>query len=84
MSAYFKSILKSIEYKIRILLERGAVERLEKLKKGAKFPQKEDFFGAVQALVRLQDTYELNMTQLTKGNLRGKQTKGSMLHYFRL
>ena len=42
---------------------------------GAKFPKEEDFFGAAQALVRLQDTYELNMTQLARGNLWGRQTR---------
>lgn len=48
---------------------------------GAKFPKEEDFFGAAQALVRLQDTYELNMTQLARGNLWGRQTRaGIVLH----
>ncbi len=58
------------------------MDGLETLKRGVKFPQKEDFFGVVQALVRLQDTFELNMTQLTKGNLRGRQTTGGMLRCF--
>jgi len=29
------------------------------------FPTETDFFGAAQALIRLQDTYELNITQLS-------------------
>lgn len=45
---------------------------------GAKFPKEEDFFGAAQALVRLQDTYELNMTQLARGNLWGRQTRAGI------
>jgi len=48
---------------------------------GAKFPKEEDFFGAAQALVRLQDTYELNMTQLARGNLWGRQTRAGNVSF---
>ncbi|EFX74258.1 hypothetical protein DAPPUDRAFT_22132, partial [Daphnia pulex] len=51
---------------------------LERVRMGAKFPKEEDFFGAAQALVRLQDTYELNMTQLARGNLWGRQTRAEL------
>ena len=41
------------------------------------FPAKEDFGGAAQSLVRLQDTYELNITELVGGNVMGRQTRTS-------
>jgi len=47
-----------------------------------KFPKEDDFFGAIQAVIRLQDTYELNMTQLTRGNILGKQTKAGGYYYY--
>ena len=59
------------------------VEPLEKLRMGeVKFPKEEDFFGAIQAVIRLQDTYELNMKQLTRGNILGKQTKAGGYYYY--
>jgi len=66
-----------------------ALKQLENVRMGARFPKEEDFFGAAQALVRLQDTYELNMTQLARGNLWGRQTRAGInrfvwLHYFML
>lgn len=51
-----------------------AVRHLDRVRMASRFPKEEDFFGAAQALIRLQDTYELNMTQLAKGNLWGRQT----------
>lgn len=56
-----------------------ALRQLEHVRMSAKFPKEEDFFGAAQALVRLQDTYELNMTQLARGNLWGRQTRAGEL-----
>lgn len=45
------------------------------------FPSEEDFIGAVKAVIRLQDIYELNMTQLASGNILGKETKaGRFIH----
>ena len=52
-----------------------ALKRLDRVRMGHKFPKEEDFHGAAQALIRLQDTYELNMTELTRGNLWGRQTR---------
>ena len=49
-----------------------------------KFPKEEDFFGAIQAVIRLQDTYELDMTQLTRGNILGKQTKAGEYYYYHI
>ena len=39
------------------------------------FPDDEDFMGAAHALIRLQDTYELNITELSRGKLWGRQTR---------
>ena len=55
-----------------------ALNRLEKIRLNARFPKEEDFYGAVQAVIRLQDTYELNMTQLAKGILLEGQTRAGM------
>lgn len=65
-----------------MLIITDALRQLEHVRMGAKFPKEEDFFGAAQALVRLQDTYELNMTQLARGNLWGRQTRaGNTLNF---
>jgi len=55
-----------------------ALNRLEKIRLNARFPKEEDFYGAVQAVIRLQDTYELNMTQLAKGIILERQTRAGM------
>ena len=47
-----------------------------------RFPQEEDFHGAAQALIRLQDTYELNMTELVQGNVWGRQTHAGSISCF--
>ena len=52
-----------------------AHNKLEHMRSRFRFPKEEDFSGAAQALIRLQDTYELNMTQLARGNLWGRQTR---------
>ncbi|XP_054167390.1 prolyl 4-hydroxylase subunit alpha-1-like [Oppia nitens] len=41
-------------------------------------PSQEDLHGAALALVRLQDTYNLNMTDLAKGQILGYQTNVEM------
>ena len=65
-----------------MLIITDALRQLEHVRMGPKFPKEEDFFGAAQALVRLQDTYELNMTQLARGNLWGRQTRaGNTLNF---
>lgn len=38
---------------------------------GVRLPREEDLQGAAQALVRLHDVYDLNMTQLARGNVWG-------------
>lgn len=41
------------------------------------FPKPEDLHGAAIALVRLQDTYQLNVTELADGHYMGvDQSKG--------
>ncbi len=55
------------------------MNHLENIRLNARFPKEEDFHGAAQAVIRLQDTYELNMTQLAKGILIEKQTRAGMM-----
>ncbi|XP_046438574.1 prolyl 4-hydroxylase subunit alpha-2-like isoform X3 [Daphnia pulex] len=69
---------QTVEKEIKADNWRNALRQLERVRMGAKFPKEEDFFGAAQALVRLQDTYELNMTQLARGNLWGRQTRAEL------
>ena len=71
--------MKDFNWKILLL---DSLQPLEKVKMGDEFPKEEDFFGAIQAVIRLQDTYELNMTQLTRGNILGKQTKAGGYYYY--
>lgn len=54
------------------------LEPLEKIRFQTQFPKAEDFNGAVQALFRIQDTYDLNITELTRGNLRERQTRAGI------
>lgn len=42
------------------------------------FPSEEDLMGAVQALIRLQDTYNLDVANLAKGELNGIQYSTQM------
>ena len=39
------------------------------------FPDKQDLKGAALALVRLTDTYKLNLSEMTTGNISGLKTK---------
>lgn len=55
-----------------------AVRHLEYVRMKAPFPSDEDFYGAAQALIRLQDTYELNITDLSRGKLSGSQTHAEL------
>lgn len=41
-------------------------------------PTRDDLNGAALALVRLQDTYNLNMTDLARGQIFGYQTHVEM------
>ena len=42
-----------------------------RFRSGRPFPEADDLHGAAVALVRLQDTYQLNMTQLPRGHITG-------------
>ena len=42
---------------------------LKKKKLGSVIPREEDLHGAAQALIRLQDVYELDIRALSKGML---------------
>lgn len=51
------------------------LDQLEQLIAGSSsFPQEEDYTLAAQAILRLQETYELETSHLVKGNVSGKQT----------
>jgi len=41
-------------------------------------PNQDDLHGAALALVRLQDTYNLNMSDLARGSIYGYQTNVEM------
>ncbi len=41
-------------------------------------PNQDDLHGAALALVRLQDTYNLNMSDLARGSIFGYQTQVEM------
>ena len=59
--------------------ETTALMKLDDMKDdGAKFPELEDFQGTALTLFRLQDTYELDLTQLTNGNILGKQSRAKL------
>ncbi len=45
----------------------GVYSWLGSFREGSNFPQGDDLNGAAQALVRLQDTYRLDMTSLSQG-----------------
>ncbi|KAK4307443.1 hypothetical protein Pmani_020792, partial [Petrolisthes manimaculis] len=45
---------------------------------GVRLPREEDLQGAAQALVRLHDVYDLNMTQLVRGNVWGVQSAAEL------
>ena len=42
---------------------------LKKKRLGSVIPREEDLHGAAQALIRLQDVYELDIRDLSKGDL---------------
>ena len=53
------------------------------LRETSSFPKTEDLHGAAIALVRLQDTYQLNVTELADGHFQGvdhSKEKGKKLH----
>uniref|UniRef100_A0A0P5MAM3 procollagen-proline 4-dioxygenase n=1 Tax=Daphnia magna TaxID=35525 RepID=A0A0P5MAM3_9CRUS len=67
-----------IEKEIKTDNWQSTLIKLEEVRNNEKFPKEEDFLGATSALVRLQDTYELNITELVRGNLRGRQTHAEL------
>jgi len=69
---------KEIQHHMRNDDWQYAVRNLEHIGMRSNFPNDEDFFGAAQALIRLQDTYELNITDLSRGNLLGRQTHAEL------
>lgn len=55
------------------LIYAGVYTWIEGFRKGTNFPQADDLNGAAQALVRLQDTYQLDMPSLAHGNVIAAQ-----------
>lgn len=56
----------------------AAVKDLQDVVMKGGFPNNEDFMGAAHALIRLQDTYELNITELSRGKLWDRQTHAEL------
>jgi prolyl 4-hydroxylase len=79
-----KSSVKFINTHLTFPLNLDAVSQLERVRLNERFPKEEDLFGATSALVRLQDTYELNMTELVRGNLWGRQTHAGIKYSSKL
>ncbi|KAF7633076.1 Fe2OG dioxygenase domain-containing protein [Meloidogyne graminicola] len=64
--------LINIENKIPKIIENYIIlenERLENLKRETRFPTEDDLNGAIQGLLRLQDTYKLKTKDLANGIL---------------
>ena len=52
---------------------------VQKLRLGSAAPQDSDLHGAAQALIRLQDVYELDISQLSEGKIGRMLSCTSML-----
>lgn len=52
----------------------GLVNRFEKLQKSTSFPKDIDLQGTVKGLIRLQQTYKLNTSDLANGQIKGYQS----------
>ncbi|ODN01138.1 Prolyl 4-hydroxylase subunit alpha-2, partial [Orchesella cincta] len=73
----FLELLRWFYYSIIILCTNNVISGvsnwIEGFRKGTNFPQADDLNGAAQALVRLQDTYQLDMPSLAQGNVMPSQ-----------
>lgn len=75
-----KSVLKNLIWKFEVsefleslsLLFQGFISNLTLQRQY--FPNDEDQVGAAKALLRLQDTYNLDTDTISKGNLPGKNS----------
>lgn len=54
------------------------VQNVSEYREELKFPSEEDLMGAVQALIRLQDTYNLDTEKVARGELNGVQYSTAM------
>ena len=52
-------------------------EQIDALKLGARLPKATDLEGMAKALVRLHDTYDLDLDRLADGEMMGIQTAAS-------
>jgi len=62
-----------------------ALNHVFSLRESSSFPKTEDLHGAAIALVRLQDTYLLNVTELADGHFQGvdhSKEKGKLPYYY--
>lgn len=58
---------------MRVSIFIAFLENLTDYRNGLKFPTDEDLNGAAVALMRLQDTYELETASIARGELNGIQ-----------
>jgi hypothetical protein len=61
-----------------------AMNHVLELRETSVFPNSEDLHGAAIALVRLQDTYQLNVTELADGHYNGvdhSKGQGFLFHF---
>ncbi|KAG7176015.1 Prolyl 4-hydroxylase subunit alpha-2-like 3, partial [Homarus americanus] len=69
---------RHIEDQAKVDHWRGVEEAMRNVGVGVKLPREEDLHGAAQALIRLHDVYNLNMTQLVRGNVWGVESTAEM------
>lgn len=64
---------KQAEHYMKDHIYEEAAENMTRYKQDLKFPTEEDLSGAAAALLRLQDTYNLDTTSVARGELNGVQ-----------
>uniref|UniRef100_A0A1B6MIZ2 procollagen-proline 4-dioxygenase n=1 Tax=Graphocephala atropunctata TaxID=36148 RepID=A0A1B6MIZ2_9HEMI len=64
---------KDLEGTIKNDIGEEAIQNMTTLRETLKFPTDEDLTGAAVALMRLQDTYQLDTSSLARGELNGVQ-----------
>ena len=57
-------------------------KQIDSLKLGARLPKQTDMEGMARALVRLHDTYDLDLDRLAEGDMLGVQTAASKFNSF--
>jgi hypothetical protein len=67
------SALAEINHLFPFLILKVFVKNITRYRSALRFPSDEDLTGAAVALMRLQDTYELDTHALAEGKLLGKK-----------